>query len=410
MGSLDQTIMHDRNGYKEEILDFLSNSRFLVPEDPNFFHGRIYGKSQPPAPKVLWASSETPRHDHDAPEWLTATEYIESEDVLEDKVEWLIALLKISSKTVIYTGAGISTAAGVEQAARGVGGQKKKIGCSTEAEPTLTHKAIAALHKAGLVHSWIQQNHDGLPQKAGYPQEDIVEIHGSWYDPSNPVVCYDGNLKQEHFQKMKDAADEADLVLVLGTSLSGLNSDRVAKDPAQRSLTGKSLGTVIVNLQQTKQDGISSLRIFSQTDAVFSSLLDKLSLSLPSTPKYNEENRAVVPYNKYGRRSTTTKMVLDLSEGQPIRLNPNHNCQGSRQGAFMHIGATQAIKYRGKVRKPGPGIGIVLGYSEQECGWKLEVEGVHMLLGGWWLRAAQKGELQFIPVINMDPQTFDVVN
>merc|ERR1712198_260816 len=392
MGSLDQTIMHDRNGYKEEILDFLSNSRFLVPEDPNFFHGRIYGKSQPPAPKVLWASSETPRHDHDAPEWLTATEYIESEDVLEDKVEWLIALLKISSKTVIYTGAGISTAAGVEQAARGVGGQKKKIGCSTEAEPTFTHKAISALHKAG------------------FPQEDIVEIHGSWYDPSNPVVCYDGNLKQDHFQKMKDAADEADLVLVLGTSLSGLNSDRVAKDPAQRSLTGKSLGTVIVNLQQTKQDGISSLRIFSQTDAVFSSLLDKLSLSLPSTPKYNEENRAVVPYNKYGRRSTTTKMVLDLSEGQPIRLNPNHNCQGSRQGAFMHIGATQAIKYRGKVRKPGPGIGIVLGYSEQECGWKLEVEGVHMLLGGWWLRAAQKGELQFIPVINMDPKTFDVVN
>merc|ERR1711915_521180 len=383
MGSLDQTIMHDRNSYKEEILDFLSNSKFLDQEDPNFFHGRIYGKSQPPAPKILWASSETPRHDHDAPDWLTATEYIDSEDVLEDKVEWLLALLKISSKTVIYTGAGISTAAGVEQAARGVGGQKKKIGCSTEAKPTLTHQAIAALQKAGLVHSWIQQNHDGLPQKAGYPQEDIVEIHGSWYDPSNPVVCYDGNLKQEHFQKMKDAADEADLVLVLGTSLSGLNSDRVAKDPAQRSLTGKSLGTVIVNLQQTKQDGISSLRIFSQTDAVFSSLLDKLSLSLPSTPKYNEENRAVVP---------------------------NNNGQGSRQGAFVHIGATQAINYRGKVRKPGQGIGKVLGYSEQECGWKLEVEGVHMLLGGWWLQAAQKGQLQFIPVINTDPQTFDVVN
>ena len=56
---------------------------------------------------------------------------------------------------------------------------------------------------------------------------------------------------------MKEAGDTADLVLVLGTSLSGLNSDRVAKDPAKRSLQGRSLGTVIINLQQTQhRDGI----------------------------------------------------------------------------------------------------------------------------------------------------------
>merc|ERR1719481_635885 len=396
--------MHDRNSYKEEILDFLSNSRFLDPEDPNFFHGRIYGKSQPPAPKVLWASSETPRHDHDAPEWLTATEYIESEDVLEDKVEWLIALLKISSKTVIYTGAGISTAAGVEQAARGVGGQKKKIGCSTEAEPTLTHKAIAALQEAGLVHSWIQQNHDGLPQKAGYPQEDIVEIHGSWYDPSNPVVCYDGNLKQEYFQKMKEAADTADLVLVLGTSLSGLNSDRVAKDPAKRSLQGRSLGTVIINLQQTQQDGISSLRIFSQTDQVFTALLDKLGIPLQPEPVFPPRNKALIPYDRNGKLSLTKSMYLDLSDNQKIILNPGHNCQGSKQGSLMHIGGSEAIRYRDTVQQPGPGYGRVVSYSQAHQGWQLQVEGVPMLLGGWWLEAAVWGALEFVPVINYNPK------
>merc|ERR1719481_2084240 len=399
--------MHDRNSYKEEILDFLSNSRFLDPEDPNFFHGRIYGKSQPPAPKVLWASSETPRHDHDAPEWLTATEYIESEDVLEDKVEWLIALLKISSKTVIYTGAGISTAAGVGQAARGGDSQKKKIGCSTEAEPTLTHKAIAALQEEGLVHSWIQQNHDGLPQKAGYPQEDIVEIHGSWYDPSNPVVCYDGNLKQEYFQKMKEAADTADLVLVLRTSLSGLNSDRVAKDPAKGSLQGRSLGTVIINLQQTQQDGISSLRIFSQTDQVFAALLDKLGIPIKPCPKFPTRNNALIPYDKNGKRSTTKKMYLDLSDNQKIRLNPGHNCQGSKQGAFMHIGGIQAIRYRDTVRQPGIGRGSVVGYSKDQQGWQIKVEGVSMLLGGWWLEAAARGAVEYVPVINCDPQVVE---
>ena len=108
--------------------------------------------------------------------------------------------------------------------------------------------ALAALKEKGLIHTWIQQNHDGLPQKAGYPQEDIVEIHRSWYDPSNLVVCYDGTLHSDLYGKMKDAADSADLVIVLGTSLSGLNSDHVAVNPSRWSLQGKSLGTVIINL------------------------------------------------------------------------------------------------------------------------------------------------------------------
>jgi len=395
--------------YKKDILNHLSGQTFLNPENPNFFHGRIYGKSHPPIPKVTWESPDAPRHDHGAPDWLTATEFTDTEAVFDDKVEWLMALLKISSKTVIYTGAGISTAAGVEQAARGCGGHQKKVIASTDAQPTVTHRALAALREAGLVHSWIQQNHDGLPQKAGYPQEDIVEIHGSWYDPSNPVVCYDGNLKHEYFGKMKDAADSADLVLVLGTSLSGLNSDRVAKDPARRSLHGRSLGTVIINLQQTQQDGISSLRIFSQTDKVFSALLEKLGVPLKPCPKFPQEKRVIIPYDKNGKRSRTKKMYLDLSDNQKIRLNPDHNCQGAKQGAFMHIGGGQAIRYRDTLRQPGPGLGHVVSYSYSQCGWRLVVEGVPMLLGGWWLEAAGRGELESIPVINMDPQVINVV-
>ena len=103
-------------------------------------------------------------------------------------------------KTVIYSGAGISTSAGIGQAARG--NSKMTGGKTTDAQPTLTHLVLAALKQVGLVHVWIQQNHDGLPQKAGWPQEDIIEIHGSWYDPSNPVVCYDGSLKTDLFTKV----------------------------------------------------------------------------------------------------------------------------------------------------------------------------------------------------------------
>ena len=59
------------------------------------------------------------RWDNDAPDWLTATEYLDTEQVLQDKVERLAALLKLSRHTVVYSGAGVSTTAGVELAAMG---------------------------------------------------------------------------------------------------------------------------------------------------------------------------------------------------------------------------------------------------------------------------------------------------
>lgn len=55
---------------------------------------------------------------------------------------------------------------------------------------------------AGLLHSWVQQNHDGLPQKAGFSQEKINEIHGAWYDPSNPVVQFNESLRTDLFEWM----------------------------------------------------------------------------------------------------------------------------------------------------------------------------------------------------------------
>ena len=241
----------------------------------------------------------------------------------------LVLLLQLSHRTVIYSGAGISSAAGIATAAR-TGGQLTDL--TTDAQPTLTHRALAQLRSAGLVSDWIQQNHDGLPQKAGYPQEDVVEVHGSWYDPSNPVVCYDGTVRRDIFQRMKEARREADLVLVIGTSLSGLNCDSVATQAADRSLDGDSLGTVIINLQQTEKDGIASLRLFAETDLVFKLVLETLGLRLDEEKLWQTPSRIRVeaPYNKIGQKSSRLRTMLDLSPGQKIRLNPYHNCQGRR--------------------------------------------------------------------------------
>lgn len=196
-------------------------------------HGRAYeGPLQ--KPKVSWKSDKPPRKDHACPKWLTATEFQDHPEVTAAKVQQLACLIRSSRKTVAYTGAGISASV-IGQAA--LSGQNK-VGWKDNtraAPPTFTHHALGFLGREGFVHGWVQQNHDGLPQKAGFPQERINEIHGSWYDPSNPVVKYSGSLHSRSYPWMREDAQTADLCLVLGTSLGGLNADQVAISTAERS-------------------------------------------------------------------------------------------------------------------------------------------------------------------------------
>jgi len=377
----------------------------LDPSDSQIFFGRgFHGELK--LPQKAWVSNKKPRDDHDAPDWLTATEFVDQESVLSEKCAHLAKLLKRSRKTVIYSGAGISVAAGIGQAARG----RAAGGKSTDALPTFTHYALGALSEHGLIHEWVQQNHDGLPQKAGFPQEQINEIHGSWYDPSNPVVKYSGSLKDDTFPRMIKSAETADLVLVLGTSLGGLNADRVATDTARRSLDGRALGSVIINLQQTEQDVNATLRVFGKTDDVFRRLLRELGITkVNQTPKTfgwtggDLCSRVLVPYDKDGRRSSTVRTWLDLRPGAKVKLTPGHNIQGAQQPAYMHIGASSPDVYYGRVRQPGQGIGSVTSRDDRVCGLHLNIDGAHMLLGLWWLEAASRGGPAQLPVVNVHP-------
>jgi len=271
------------------------------------------------------------------------------------------------------------------------------------------------LAEAGLLHGWVQQNHDGLPQKAGFPQENINEIHGSWYDPANPVVKYSGTLKEDTYPWMRHDADTADLVLVMGTSLGGLNADQMATKPAERSLSGGTLGTVIMNLQQTEQDGKSTLRLFGKTDVIMKRLLRHLGLREPSLKqmKWKKRNRVAVPYDANGclveskdDTTTPTKMWLDLNVGQRVKLTPGHNIQGAKQPSFMHIGAEAGTvhTYKGRARPAAEGFGTVIRRCEATSSFDLNIEGVQMRLGIWWLEAAARGGPRSLPIVNVDPE------
>ena len=393
---------------REHAQEKLCNTDFQEHSSNSFWHGRLY-EGKEISPKTTWESNLKPRNDHDAPEWLTASEYCDIEDVLETKVEYLAQLFKLSKRTVIYTGAGISRAAGIGQAARGAGNDGRK---GLNALPTFTHYALGALAKSGHIQNWVQQNHDGLPQKAGFPQESINEIHGSWYDPSNPVVLYSGNLKEEQYPWMVEEANTADLVLVLGTSLGGLNADQVPIKAAKRSRKDKnyngggSLGTVMINLQQTVHDGKSTIRIFGQSDDVMAKLLEKLNIPTPTLrpATFDNEPKVLVPYDATGKLSNNVKMWLDLRNGAKVKLTKGHNCQGAGQPAYLHIGADKPVGYQGVMRNNGPGHGVVVKRSNTTVGINLLIEGQSMVLGQWWIEAALRGGPKILPIVNINPE------
>jgi len=367
---------------RADVEALLHQTPFFDREDERFFHGRAIpaGLAQP---RVVWKSAAKPREGSAG--WLTASEFEDTPDVLRQKVDMLATLLQLSRQTVAYTGAGISVPAGIGQAAVGSAKGNKTV----DAKPTLTHHTMAALSSAGLLHGWVQQNHDGLPQKAGYPQQAINEIHGSWFDPSNPVVKYSGTLRSELCENMCHLAATADLTVVLGTSLTGLNADQVALKPAKRSKNGSCLGTVIISPQQTSHDGKATLRIFAKADDVMRGLAARLGLRVRTEPKsFPAACWVAVPYDRNGVRSATTKTYLDLRPGQKVRVSENNNIEGAQQPSYMHINAGT--------------IGEVIRRDDYMSSFVICFEGATMRLGLWWLEAAKAGAVDQLPIVNVN--------
>mmetsp|Transcript_12939 Transcript_12939/g.34530 ORF Transcript_12939/g.34530 Transcript_12939/m.34530 type:complete len:209 (+) Transcript_12939:2741-3367(+) len=159
-----------------------------MTQQSNAAHGSL-GDPTWPVARCVVQSKELARPGYKSE---TAAEYLDSPEVIDAKVAVLAHMLRKSPATVAYTGAGLSTAAGIgDYASRASGtlalrwGDEKGKQAGTKAkvsmrarQPTQAHRVLAGLERVGLLHQWINQNHDGLAQKATFPQERLVEIHG----------------------------------------------------------------------------------------------------------------------------------------------------------------------------------------------------------------------------------------
>lgn len=361
-------------------------------------HGTAGSDSWEP-PKLVVKCNEVARPGYTNVE---ASEYVDTDATLSEKVAVMTEMIKQARETTVYSGAGISTSCGVAdyatRAKDSLSSKSRQITSPLMAQPSPAHCILVSMYRAGLLKHWVQQNHDGLPQKAGLPQAVINEIHGAWYDPSNPVVQFSESLREDLFSDLLEIEQRTDLCLAVGTSLSGMNADRVATTAAARATKTGKLGLVIIGLQRTQHDKLASLRIFAKIDDVFLMLAKSLALESPvdglgwQAPPY----RLVIPpkaiagpnifrvrYDTQGRRNDSAEILLNLNDGAKLRIvgGKFNNCEATVNGDPTEAGYNIIIS----VPPTTPGA--------------VRHRLVHGKLGLWWIHAAVYGEVKSLPVV-----------
>ncbi|XP_055351726.1 NAD-dependent protein deacetylase sirtuin-7-like [Paramacrobiotus metropolitanus] len=266
-------------------------------------------------------------------EYSRQLEIFDDASQIAGKAKILADAISKSRHAIVYTGAGISTAADIPDY-RGPNGlwtrQQNGQPCEdpdnpfdiTNAEPTYTHMALVKLAEVGLIKFIVSQNCDGLHVRSGFPRGMLSEIHGNMYlevchecDPDreyfrtfdlthktrwrrhrtgrschycqsplhDTIVLFGEKSRTETPMRWADAthhAAVADVVVCLGTSL------KVLKDyPSLWNTTSK---LYIVNLQWTPKDDESELKINGRCDSVMSEVMQHLSLSVNAYDKSDD--------------------------------------------------------------------------------------------------------------------------
>lgn len=381
----------------------------LQSTDWQAIHG-FKGKKEWAAPNLIKFCDTEARPGYDT---RRAHEYQDTPEVLDAKVELFAQLLTVSKNCIIYSGAGLSTASGIGDYATKGGNpgeaeetSKPHLRSPLLAHPTYAHEILAKLCAAGLIKRWIQQNHDGLPQKAGVPQHLVNEIHGAWFDVSNPVVKMSGELRTDLFEDLLAWEETSDLTLSIGTSMCGMNADRVFTNVARRAKNGlvDALGGVIISLQQTQYDDISSIRIFAKIDDVMRLLSQKLDLNecldnagdayyIPNSldSMKVQEDVYLIPYDRKGRllpeekRSNKKYMsTLDLRTDSKYRITqgPYKDDEGVVTGKNIQGHYRLTTKHK-------------VGSNGLLRPWQ-------STLGAWWIEAAVNGTVPVLPICTVE--------
>ena len=251
-----------------------------------------------------------------------------------EAIERLAQLIIESKKIVVFTGAGISTESGIPDfrspggiwsrydpedftiqkflsgptARRNIWKMSTESGLLTAAEPNSAHYAIAGLYHLGKLDCVITQNIDNLHQKAGVPDDKVLELHGNmeWAVclscrrrfpmpavlqkikegvevPDCPdcqgilkpgAVFFGEALPQETLQEAIRRAQNCNLFIVIGSTLVIYPAAYI---PTYAGEAGAKLA--IVNLTPTPFDDYADVIIRGKAGEMMSKVMEKVRLA-----------------------------------------------------------------------------------------------------------------------------------
>jgi len=165
--------------------------------------------------------------------------------------------------------------------------------------------------------------------------------------------------------------------------------------PQRKGAKPASLGSVIISPQRTPEDGKATLRIFAMADEVMTALAKQFSVQVRSDPEHRRARfsphlRVKVPYDRDGRKSSRVQTWWDLSPGARLSVSRHNNIEGAQQPAYLGI-------------TPGM-VGEALPVNHKTCCLSIRfADHPHtMQLGLWWIDAALRGGVEYLPVVNID--------
>jgi NAD-dependent deacetylase len=236
-------------------------------------------------------------------------------------------LLKDKRRILVFTGAGISTESGIPDF-RGPGGVWTRVdpeeftivrylsnpetrrrswsmrseSGALDAAPNPAHHAVVDLWRSGRMPGCVTQNIDGLHQRAGLPDDVVVELHGNAHvtvcmrcserrptaeilervragdaDPAchtcggilkTDVVFFGETLPAAATSRAFRLAEESDAVIAVGSTLSVFPAAYV---PLEATRAGAPF--VIVNRGPTEMDHLATVRIDAAAGAALPELV-----------------------------------------------------------------------------------------------------------------------------------------
>ncbi|KAF2101535.1 DHS-like NAD/FAD-binding domain-containing protein [Rhizodiscina lignyota] len=252
-------------------------------------------------------------------------EHFDPLEVVDQLATDLADQIKSSKHFIAFTGAGVSTSAGIPDFRGPEGawtlraqGRELNFKSSTtlQAIPSPTHMALVELQNRGILKYLVSQNCDGLHRRSGILPDRISELHGnsnreyckdcgkefirdfravSTYEKSikdhrtgrkctrcgsalhDTIINFGEDLPERAFRLAYDNAKKADLCLVLGSSLTVTPANTIPEVVGQR----KKAKLAICNLQRTPLDDNAHLLIHTRTDDLMIRVMDKLDIPIP---------------------------------------------------------------------------------------------------------------------------------